>query len=514
MSGHRRSPLGFAAIAWITILCAVSVPAQPAKLTILHTNDMHAAFVPHEAMWIKETPRPLVGGFAELFFQSDSIRKITPALLMLDAGDVMTGNPITERVYGGVAGGALFEMMNRIGYDLWCPGNHDFDISQDNLRGIVRLAKFPTVCANLVNDRGEFLFGNRPYALVERGGIRIGIIGVMSRDLYNLVYQNNLVGIRVLSPSATVQKYVDELSPQTDLLIALTHEGVADDSMLATEVKGLDIIVGGHSHTRLKKPKIVNGVIIVQAGSNAENLGTLTVTADHHNVVLVDGGLIPLRASTIRPPSSVSRLADSMETEIEREYSEVIATLEGDWMRKDGQSAVGTFVADAQREAAGAEVGFMNNFGIRRDVAAGPLTKKTLFEMLPFRNILTTFKLSGRQLRDIMVYNIEKRPAIQIAGMSGVWERGAYGKVVFTSIEVGDRPLDEERMYVCAASDYFVGEAKRYLGLEVAQPVYLKQTVYAAVERAVRELKTITPEVRYTIDNAHGGTGDTGGGGR
>jgi len=207
-------------------------------------------------------------------------------------------------------------------------------------------------------------------------------------------------------------------------------------------------------------------------------------------VTQYDGNLIPLWTREKRPPSSVSVIADSMQREIDGEYDKVICTLKGNWMRSETQSAIGTFLADAQREAAGAEVGFMNNGGIRRDVLAGPLTKKTLFEVLPFRNILATFQLTGKQLRNIMVYNIAKRPGIQIAGMSGRWRKRPDGSVEFTSIEVGGKPLDEKRSYPCAASDFFVGEGKKYLGEEIAVPLYLGSTVFEAVDKNFQALFT------------------------
>jgi 2',3'-cyclic-nucleotide 2'-phosphodiesterase (5'-nucleotidase family) len=482
--------------AFVFPLC---MSAQPKTITILHTNDMHAGFLPHEALWVKESPRPAVGGFAELFFIADSIKKALPAVLMLDGGDVMTGNPITEQMYGGAFGGALFEMMNRIGYDAWCPGNHDFDISQDNLRSLIRILKFPTVCANLVNDANAFPVGNRPYVILERAGLKIGVIGLISQELYGLVNQTNLIGIKVLSPRETLQKYIDEIDPATDIIIALTHQGADEDSLLATEVKGLDVIVGAHSHTRIRKPKMVNGVAIVQTGSNVESLGELTLTVENDRVIACEGKLISLWSHPSRPPSPVSALADSMQAVIEKEYSEVIATLAEDWTRKEGQSGIGTFIADAQRQAAAADVGFMNNYGIRRDVPAGPMTKKTLFEILPFRNTLTTFQLSGKQLGDIMVYNIEKKATIQIAGMSGDWKRRLDGTVEFTSILVGGKPLEEAKMYICAASDYFVGEAKRYLGVEIPRPIYLQQTVFGAVEKIIRREKTLRANVKYLI---------------
>lgn len=499
-SSRRRLRVGLLAL---VIVGSTLLPAQPRTLTILHTNDMHAQFIPHEATWIRDNPKPMVGGFLRLAELIDSIRSVRPATLVLDAGDVMTGNPITDIQYKGAEGGALFEMMNAMGYDAWSPGNHDFDISQDNLRALVKVARFPTLSANLVNDRGEFPVGNRPYAVFERGGLRVGVIGIISPELYGLVNQNNLVGIRVLSPSETVRKYVDELRPTADLIVLLTHEGVDFDSSLAMNVSGIDLIVGGHSHTRLKRPKIVNGIPIVQAGSNTENLGLVDITVDHGKVVNLYGKLISTRPSPPRRKNSLTALVDSMQQLIDKDYSEVIGTLAMDWKRSDGQSAVGTFIAEAQREAAAADVAFTNNHGIRKDQSAGPITKRALFEILPFRNILTTFQLSGKQLFQVMKYNLDQRPAIQIAGMTATYARIPGSGVEIRSVDVNGRPLEMEKMYICAAGDYFVGEAKHYIGLEIQQPYYLKQTVFSAVENAIRRAKNIEPKVLYSIQEVH-----------
>ena len=480
-----------------------SVAEGPKTLTILHTNDMHAQFVPKEALWVRQTPRPLVGGFARIKELIDSIRAVRPATIVLDAGDVMTGNPITDHRYRGAEGGALFAMMNMMGYDAWSPGNHDFDISQDNLRGLVRIAAFPTVSANLMNDRGDFPIGNVPYTILERGGLRIGIIGLISPELYNLVNQNNLVGIRVLSPEETVQKYVALLKGKTDLVILLTHQGVDYDSALATQISGVDVIVGGHSHTRLKNPKIVNGVIIVQTGSSTENLGDLQLTIDHGRVVSYAGRLIPTWVTHKPSPNALTALADSMQEEIDKEYSEVIGVLGSDWTRAESQSAMGTFIADAQRLAAAADVGFMNTHGIRKDQAAGPITKRDLFEILPFRNILVTFELSGKQLTGVIRYLLEQHSAIQIAGMTATYDRNPDGTVVLNDVRVLGKEIEEEKMYKCAASDYMIGEAKHYLGVEVLQPYYLHQTLFEVVEKRIRNLKTIEPKVLYTIDKRH-----------
>jgi 5'-nucleotidase / UDP-sugar diphosphatase len=484
----------------LALNCAPAALGQPKTITFLHTNDMHASFVPHEAIWVRTTPKPLVGGFKELAFRIDSLRAIKPLIILVDAGDVMTGNPISEIEYKGATGGALFEMMNRMGYDVSCPGNHDLDISQENLIRLTKVASFPSLSANLVNTRGEFPVNNKPYAIVERGGVKVGLIGLMSQDLYGLVNQNNLVGIKVLSPVETAKKYIAELRPKVDLLVAITHQGVDDDSVLAQEASGLDIIIGGHSHTRLKTPKMVNNVPIVQTGSNSENLGLLDVTLENGKIVSVNGSLIQLWPGLNRPASKVSSLVDSMEVTIDREYSEIIGTLTEDWVRKPGGSAMGTFITEAQREAAHADIAFMNDHGMRKDVAAGNMTKRDLFEVLPFRNVLMTFQLSGEELETVARFVLEKKPALQMTGMTIKWKQKQDGTKELVGITVQGKALDRKRMYICASSDFLVGESDRYMGVQIQKPVSLQQTVFSAVETAVRKEKQITPKQSFFLE--------------
>ena len=106
-SSYRKSLRGLLILAAGLLLFVLPILSQPKQITILHTNDMHASFLPHEAYWVKTTPKPLVGGFNELAFAIDSVRKTKTASLLLDAGDLMTGNPSTDRVYKGAEGGAL-----------------------------------------------------------------------------------------------------------------------------------------------------------------------------------------------------------------------------------------------------------------------------------------------------------------------------------------------------------------------------------------------------------------------
>lgn len=476
------------------IICACGPSTAQKTVTILHTNDIHGGFLPREATWMKTIPKPMIGGFSELVHTVDSIRSEHPDALLLDAGDVMTGNPISDIEYGGAQGGALFEMMNRIGYTSGCPGNHDLDISQENLRGLISIQKFPALSANLVNNDGALPLGNKEYVIVERNGVRIGIFGLMLQGLARVVNQTNLEGLRVLSPVETAKRIIAELDPLTDLIVAVTHQGVDDDSLLAASVKGLDVIVGGHSHTRLQTPKVINNVIIVQAGSNAENLGVLELIVDNDRVVRHSGSLLQLWSRADRT-TRLSPIIDSLKMIIDNVYAEVIATLDEDWMRGEGETKIGNFITGAMAEAAAAQIGFTNNHGIRKNLSAGSVTKRDLYEVLPFRNTLVTFQLSGKQLRSIIEYYLKRKPAIQISGVICHWKSSTSGEPEIVRIEVGGRPLINDQMYICATNDFFAGQAEKYIGMEISQPVFLTQTMFDAVEVAVRKAKTLTSRV-------------------
>jgi 2',3'-cyclic-nucleotide 2'-phosphodiesterase (5'-nucleotidase family) len=485
-----RFSRGLALIGAGLMLFVLPILSQPRQITILHTNDMHASFLPHEAYWLRSTPKPLVGGFNELAFAVDSIRRIRTTSFVFDAGDLMTGNPISDRSYKGAEGGALVEMMNLIGYEGWTPGNHDFDISYANLLKLVAIAKFPVVQCNLTDEKTGKPITDREYAIIEKNGIKAGIFGVMSSEYYGLVSKKSTRGVNLMPTIKIARRLIEMLRPQVDLVVAITHVGVDEDSLIAINVKGLDVIIGGHSHTRLKQPKYINGVIIAQTGSNCENLGVLDLTVENHSVTRWNGELHQLWYHPDRK-TVVTALVDSFKNEIDKEYSEVIGTWTVETNAEGSDRRLGNFLCEAQREAAGADLGFVNNGGIRKKFAAGPITKQDLFEVLPFRNILVSFKLTGKQVRGIVLQNIKERSGFQLSGVECEWKRDAEGKVEFVKLLVNGKPVEDQSMYTGAASDYMMGEAKRYLGIDAPELTFMDETVFNATERIIRAMKNV-----------------------
>ena len=491
----------------LALLFQACVHTQPKSLTILHTNDIHAAYLPHEAFWIRSDVKPMVGGFYELWWTVDSIRRAKGPVLLLDGGDIMTGTPISELDYKGVTGGALFEMMNLTGYDAWTIGNHDLDISQQNLRQLIGIQKFPTVSANLTDTLDALPFGNKEYVIVEKSGLRVGIIGLMAHDLFQLTNTNNLKGLKVLPPAEVTQRIIDKITGQTDLIVALTHEGVDEDSILAVSTHGLNVIIGGHSHTRLKAPKQINGVLICQTGSSCENLGELALTVEHHAVTSYDGKLIPLWARHPKAENAMASLIDESKTKIDKDYAQQIGTLTTDWKRSgSSESNIGDFIADAMKESAGAQMGVTNSSGIRSDLRAGPITKLGIFEILPFRNTLCTFGISGAELRAFAQRYLESlvdhKSGIQLSGLACSW-KSVDGKPVIQQLKIGGEEVADGKEYVCATSDFVINQADKYLGLTPAKVTYLQQTVFQALVAKVEKEKVVNSQVENRFSETH-----------
>ncbi len=495
-------------LALLTITLAVNGISQPRTLTILHTNDLHASFLPHDAFWVHGEPKPLAGGFKELWWTVDSIRnaKKDAPLLLLDGGDVMTGSPISEMDYKGSTGGALFEMLNGIGYDAWTIGNHDLDISQDNLRQHTKIVKFPTLSANLRDSSDNLAFNNQEYVILKKGELRIGVIGLITKDLFSVTNTANLHNIKVLSPIEVTQRIIDKISGETDLILALTHEGVEDDSTLAVSTHGLNVIIGGHSHTRLKSPKNINGVIICQAGSNAENLGELELTIDQKKVTGYNGKLLSLWTRATYPTNDVTKLVDAYKANVDREYGIVLGELIGDWKRDSrGESGIGNFVVDASREAAKADIAVTNSSGIRKDLQAGPIRKLDLFEISPFRNILCTFPMSGKEVRALVQRYVtemmEGKGSIQLSGITCTWKRENNAAVV-GPVMVGGKELRDDATYICATNDFVVNQADKYIGMKPEHVTFSTTTVLQTLIAKVEKEKKLTSKVENRIQEA------------
>jgi len=439
-------------------------------LTVLHTNDQHSQFAAAPATWVQKDPKPRIGGLVALENQIRKARENYKATLLLDAGDFMTGTPIAKLKVEGALGGAYIQMLNDMGYQALTLGNHEFDEGQENLMGLVRLARYDILSANLYKD--DRLFAPKSHAIYEIGGLRVGLIGLTLTDLFDMTARKNLEGIRVLDPAASAQKIIDEIDGRTDLIILLTHMGVEADRDLAKKIRGADIIIGGHSHSRLNKPIIENGVLIVQADSKTRYLGRLTVDVAGDAVVRHDYALIPCWVDSVTQPDPLlaGRIKEYQQ-QIDADYGRTIGQLTTDWQRNSqGESNIGNYIADVMRLTAAADFAVINSGGIRKDMPAGPIKKLDIVEILPFTNTLVTFTCTGEELMKIIQSNVrsaarEEPGVLQVSGLKYQYRVTPGGTIEITGAMINGNAIDPQATYTGATIDFILfGQAERYFG--------------------------------------------------
>ena len=441
-------------------------------ITILHTNDMHSQFTPMDALWVDEMPHPMVGGVVALDYFIQRERAKFPHTLLLDAGDIMTGTLLSKMEVDGVRNGGFVEMMNLMGYDACTIGNHEFDEGQENLRKMLGMAQFDVVSANLyINDS---LVAPQPYRIYKAGGVRVGVIGLILTDLFGVVARKQLENVRVDDPVEVAQKVIDEIDPKTDLIVLLTHQGDDQDVQLARQIKNADIIVGGHSHTRLSEALRENNILIVQTGSKTRGLGRITIDVKGDSVADYDYELMTTWVDSVKKANAqLEQLVAQYKTLIEKDYAQVIGQLAVDWDEDEHRETnVGDYLTDVMRAVTQADFAVFNSGGIRKDIPAGPITKKDILELLPFENYLVTFQCSGAQL----LHTIEKNAMDEVGGSMSIlqlsnlcyrYRVGTDGQPAILSAQIDGKPIDPEAQYTGATVDFVLnGQALKYLGFE------------------------------------------------
>ncbi len=268
-------------------LCAPLVTKAQAdvRVFVVHTNDTHSCIMPITPNYA-DTAQADKGGFLRRVALIDSLRSVEPQMLLFDCGDFSQGSPY----YNIFKGDVEVALMNRMKYDAVAIGNHEFDYGLENMARLFRTMDFPVLCCNYDFAGTVVEDVVKPYVVLERNGVKIGVMGV-SPQLEGLVAKDNYEGVEYLSPIESVNqvaKYL-KLTERCDLIICLSHlgwniEGV-DDRMLIENTRYIDVVLGGHSHTYLEQPKHLTNadgapVIYNQMGKNARFVGTLSITME------------------------------------------------------------------------------------------------------------------------------------------------------------------------------------------------------------------------------------------
>ncbi len=457
----------------VAALAAVPAAAQPVSLTILHTNDTHGHLLPFSYPDAAASGRELqglrtyknIGGIARRATLVKQLRaeldKRKVAVWLADVGDYSDGTPFSTEYHGE----ADVAAMNAVGYDLGTLGNHEFNNPAAQVRKLIGMTKYQLVCAN-VTDRTTAKPIVPPYVIRQVGPVRVAVFGLITREA--ATYPAGKEALDVTDELATAKQMVQALRPQADIIILLSHAGEGMDERIAAEVPGIDVIVGGHSHSRLPSGDFVwrsedllasseNGTVIAQAHQWGGELGRLDLlfNKDEKGAWHVDryrARLIPVSADIAEDPG-VAEVVDRFWKPIAAQYGEVIGQAAGEFASRGDDLAEYHLMSDALRETFNADFAMENMGGIRAPLLRGSITRADLVTMDPFNNTVVTFQATGKEIRQLL-----QRYSPAVSGL-----RYRLQNKELTEVTIGGQPLDDARTYSGVTNSYFAGFALKGL---------------------------------------------------
>lgn len=475
-------------------------------LTILHTNDYHGAIAP-EIVRVGNVQFES-GGLANLVGHIDYFRKEAGGkALVLDAGDIWQGTFASNQTKGAT----MIEAMNIAGYDAAAVGNHDLDFGWEVLRDRAAQAKFPFLAANLVEEAtGKAPPYVQPYLIKQVGNLKVGIIGLTYPGGAAIIKASAIKGLKFLDGVESIQKYLPEVKPRVDILVVLSHLGMPGDEDLAARVKGIDVIVGGHTHIEQRYTKRVGDTLIVQAGSKGKVLGKLELVYDRIAKKIVKyttaNELVDIVNTKIPANPQVAalvkqRLEEAKEV-LNRPIGQTLIDLEPCY---EGECPLGNLVADAMLAVnltpdRPADAAMHNNSGLRARLPAGNITFGQLYEVLPFDNTLVSIDLTGEQILAILERTVSgRRGNLVVSGMTYQydWSKPAGSRIV--AVTIGGKPLDPKKTYRIQTIDYLATGGDGQTTFTQGKIVAYGDPIVEIVAEYIKKHSPVNPKVEGRI---------------
>ena len=379
------------ALLLLVLMPMVLFAGETKSLLIFHTNDLHAHVSPHRDK----------AGFARIAACVRMARKSRDDVLFLDAGDCIAGTPLSEK-FKGVP---IFEIMSTMGYDAAALGNHEFDFGWKNIAKLRKAADFPLLAANAFSPKGD-LIADLPYKILKVNDVRIGLLGLITEQTPTMIIEKGNEGLMFSNAVETARDLVPSIAEKCDLVIAVTHMGIDDDRRLARQVKGIDLIIGGHSHTVLPRPERIGDTYILQTGEYGKNVGRLELTVDVglDRIVSAEGGLIA-SSEMPAPDPKIAALVEKWESRIAKEYDVEIGKASVTW----GKAQVKVLFEEVIKTETGADFGYYNPGGIRENLYKGVVLVRHIANIETFGNTISVARIRGKDILPQCRQQWEKR---------------------------------------------------------------------------------------------------------
>ena len=436
------------------------------KLTILHSNDMHGDFL------AEQIDQRLVGGVSLLSGYVNKVRREEKNVIYAVAGDMFRGNVIDSEYKGT----STIGIMNLVGPDVATIGNHEIDYGLAHLLFLEKCADFPIINANLhIKSNGRRMF--QPFWIAHIDGLKILFIGIITEDVLAAAKSDELIGsfVDIGEAAREVGNICNAYNAiDIDFTVLLTHIGFEEDKKLAAMLDpawGVDLIIGGHSHTKLEEPFKVNDIYIVQAGTGTDEIGRfdIMVDTDLNAIDTFTWQMIPIDDAHCPRDEEVESFIQHYKTATSQKYDRIITRFacELGHPKRNQETPLGNLIADILRDSFGIDLMLMGS-GAIRSYSLGPVVHYAdLVECLPYDDAVYMLKVTGAQL-ERMLRHVLRDEAFQgehtefSHGMHIVWSRSTQ---TFRTLTLDGEPLYADRLYTVAMQKYHYNNLQAFLSI-------------------------------------------------
>lgn len=475
------------------------------KFTILHSNDMHGDFLAE----VKQGEGNLIGGLSLLSGYINKVRKEEENVLYVISGDMLQGS-IIDTEFKGIS---TIEIMNYLAPDVATLGNHEFDYGLPHLLFLEKMANFPIVNANLyIKKYHKRLM--KPFTILNKAGFDILFIGIITDDVIDSLKRDEIGSfVSLEEASDEVGKVTNAYKNEDiDLTILLTHIGFDADKELAKMLKpewGVDIIIGGHSHTILEKPEVINNILITQAGVGTDQIGRFDIVVDDDTNSVVDykWQLVPIDSSIAEKDGELEEFINSFKDVVDRKYNTIVSKFAKKLMHpsRKVETELGNLFADIFKERADVDIAITGSGSIRLKEMGPIITLGDLIAVFPFSDSLTKFKIKGKNLRKIFSNFMSNENRVKDGEYYQVNRRvkAIYNetKNALESLTINNKDVQDEGEYTISLQGYHIDNCFKNLNItyeeltQLEQPKLITTSARDVVEEYLRNHQNISSNI-------------------
>jgi len=404
-----------------------------AEIVILCTNDMHGS----------------IDNFAKLSAYYKKMKAENPNTFLFSDGDLFSGNPLVDQYPD--RGYPIVDIMNKVGYCLSSLGNHEFDYGQDVLNRRIEQAEFPVICANIGFGENAALKHVEPYQIFDIDKITMAVLSLIEVGSEGIpsTHPKNVVELSFDSPQKTVEKYSS--LRKNNVFILLSHLGIDRDVDIAEKYPEIDVILGGHSHTKISKEMIKNGVLITQAGDKLNYVGETRISIKQGKIVGKTNKLIDLNKLTDEDPEVKNLIADYKAADPgNKVIGQAVSKI-------SGKQKLGALMTDALTEMLELDIAFQNTGGVRvKNIPKGDITKNMVYTLDPFGNDVVKLVMSYDELAKFI---LKHNAILLVSGITCTIDAKEKKKSI-KILDKNGKELDKSKKYTVGMNSYIYSTCK------------------------------------------------------